>query len=385
MLEALTEVVQGLVAVEPDKLADGESVVALHRLLAQLEAVTTRATAAFDAGREWQGDGAQTAAQWVATECRLPRGAARRRVALGRHLRHLPACEQAWLDGELGADHVRVVARVRRAATQQALARDEGVLVDDAALLRFEAFCRAVAYWEQLADPDGADDAEDGRFARRDLQLGQSYGGLFFGRIILDPVGGTVVADELERRAEALFAADWDEARARLGREPTVAELARTPGQRRADALVAMATAAGTAPRDGRRPAPLFSVLVGYETLRGRVCELANGTVLSPAALVPWLDQAYVERAVFTPAGRVEVSERARLFSGATRRAIEVRDRCCGHPYCDVPADRCQADHVVPYSQGGLTTQENGRLACGFHNRLRQPPRRPPPPPGPDG
>jgi 5-methylcytosine-specific restriction endonuclease McrA len=34
-------------------------------------------------------------------------------------------------------------------------------------------------------------------------------------------------------------------------------------------------------------------------------------------------------------------------------------------------------DHVVPHSQGGLTTQENGQVLCGYHNRLRY--ERPPP------
>ncbi len=383
MLEALGEAIDELADVDPAKLCDPDSVVALHRLQARLDAITTRAVAAFDVEREWQADGAQTAAQWVATECRLPRGVARRRLALGRRLRRLPACQQAWLDGDVTADHVRVIAGAQRPATVAVFDRDEAMLVDSARRLRFEAFCRAVAYWDQLADPDGADDAEDRRFARRGVHLDQSYGGLFYGRITLDPVGGTIVSDELERRARILFDQDWAEARARLGREPTLAELARTPGQRRADALVAMATAARIAPPDGRRPAPLFTVLVGYETLYGRICELSNGTVLSPVALLPWLDQAYLERAVFTPEGRVEVSARARLFAGATRRAIEVRDRCCAHPYCDVPADRCEVDHVIPHAEGGPTTQANGRLACDFHNRLRER-RRPPPPPEPD-
>jgi hypothetical protein len=44
------------------------------------------------------------------------------------------------------------------------------------------------------------------------------------------------------------------------------------------------------------------------------------------------------------------------------RRAIEVRDRHCQHPSgCDVPAEECDIDHKVPYSEGGLTTQGNGR------------------------
>src|SRR6185312_4488919 len=117
---------------------------------------------------------------------------------------------------------------------------------------------------------------------------------------------------------------------------PDAFEIRRTPAQRRVDALVEMATRSRTAPIDGIRPRPLFTVLVGYETLRGRICELANGRgVLSPRQLLPWLDQAVVERAVFGPRNRVDVSATARLFTGATRRAVEIRDHGgCTHPYC---------------------------------------------------
>jgi HNH endonuclease len=100
--------------------------------------------------------------------------------------------------------------------------------------------------------------------------------------------------------------------------------------------------------------------------------------VVTPGSLLPWLEEADIERAVFTPSRRIECSETSRLFTGATRRAIELRDRECQHPYCDVPAERCQADHIIEYSKGGLTTQENGRLLCGHHNR--QGDQRPPPP-----
>jgi 5-methylcytosine-specific restriction endonuclease McrA len=66
----------------------------------------------------------------------------------------------------------------------------------------------------------------------------------------------------------------------------------------------------------------------------------------------------------------VSVSHRRR-FTGALRRAIEVRDRHCAHPSgCEVPAHLCDVDHIVPWSQGGATSQENGRLLCSTHNRL---------------
>jgi 5-methylcytosine-specific restriction endonuclease McrA len=34
-------------------------------------------------------------------------------------------------------------------------------------------------------------------------------------------------------------------------------------------------------------------------------------------------------------------------------------------------------DHVVPFSEGGPTTQENAQVLCGPHNRMRY--ERPPP------
>jgi hypothetical protein len=387
MITELRAALDQLVEVDPSLLADPAAVVDLHRELARLEAVVTRAAAAFDASKEWQVDGAQTAGQWIATRCHLPRGTARRRVGLGRQLRHLPVCEAAWLDGHITSAHVGTIAGVRRPETEEALARDEELLVSKGKDLRFEAFVRVVAYWDQRADPDGADEREEARWRRRDVYLTESFGGLWLGKMTLDPISGAIVGSELGRCEQELFERDWAEAKARLGRDPTIVDLARTPGQRRADALVEMATRSLGAQRGDRRPAPLLSVLVGYETMQGRICELAGGGVVAPRALLPWLDEAYLERAVFKPDGRVEVSETARLFTGATRRAIELRDRTCQHEYCDRPASRCQADHIVPYNQGGPTRQDNGELLCGFHNRLKEklnaggPRRRPPPAP----
>jgi hypothetical protein len=70
---------------------------------------------------------------------------------------------------------------------------------------------------------------------------------------------------------------------------------------------------------------------------------------------------------------------RRRIFSGATRRGVEVRDRECFHELCDVPASECEIDHVQPWAAGGLTVDDDGRAACGYHNRRRQ--RRSEPPP----
>ena len=381
-LGSLISGIDSVVGVEPERLADPDSIVELHRQVARLEAVEARAVAAFDAGRVWEAERARTAAAWLSVRCRLAKSVAKREVRLGRSLRHLPVCERAWLAGELTADHVNVLASVRRPETEERLADDEELLVGYGKAMSFAGFVRVVRYWAQHADPDGEDDgAADDRAARK-FHFTQSIGGMWFSDGVFDPLSGAAVATELRRLEDRLFEADWAQAKARLGREPTVDDLARTAPQRRADALLEMAIRSASAPAGGRRPEPLFTVLVGWETLQGRICQLANGTVVAPGALLPWLDTAWLERVVFDGPSRViDVGAAQRLFKGATRRAVEVRDQECFHEFCDTPADQCQVDHITPYMAGGPTIQSNGRMACGAHNRARH--KRPDPDPDP--
>jgi len=368
----LTAVVDRMVAADPSSPADAETVLGLNRQLERLGAVNTRVTAAFDASRAWADDGARSAAAWLATRAQLPPATARRRVRVGRALRSMGIVEEAWLAGDIGDAQVGLLANAHTPATAEVFSRDEQALVDDAIRLRFGDFSRVLWYWSYHADPDGAESQATKDHASRRLHLSQSYRGMWFGDFALDAISGAIVNDELKRIADELFAADWAEARRRLGADPTALDLCRTPAQRRADALVEMATRSASSPGDGRRPEPLFSVFVGYESFAGMICELANGTVITPGSLVPHVDRAWVERVVFDGPSRVtDVGVHRRIFGGGTRRAVQARDRQCFHPYCDRPAEDCEIDHVEPYAAGGLTTQANGRVACDFHNRAR--------------
>jgi hypothetical protein len=278
--------------------------------------------------------------------------------------------------------------------TAEPFARDEAALVDDARGLSWPEFCVAIDYWRQHADPDGIErDAEPDEAARRlHLSPGLRGTGILDGR--LTPLGRATVAGALGRIEQELFEADWAQARAEHGDQACVAHIARTPAQRRHDALVELARRALANPPGGRRPEPLVSVLVGYETFRGRVCQLADGTVVTPGTVASLLGEAWIERVVFDGPSRVVDLGQARRFTGAARRALEIRDRHCTHPGCDEPAQRCQGDHIQPWSTGGPTTPDNGQLRCGYHNRWRwhhpdpdhppEPPHPPDPPPGAD-
>ena len=299
-------------------------------------------------------------------------------MRLGRALRHMPVVEAAWLAGVVGEAQVAAFAAARTPDTAACFGRDESMLVDQARALGYRQFLKALAYWAQLADPEGSERSAERQRADRHLHVSQTFGGAFSLDGLFDPVDGTVVANALRRIEQELFRADWADAKERVGEGVCARDLARTPAQRRADALVVMARRAQGMPAGSRPPEPLFSVLVDYDTFK-RVCELADGTVVAPGSLVRALGEGWVERVVFDGPDRIKnVGVRRRIFSGATRRSIELRDRTCFHPTCDVSAEECQIDHVQPWSQGGPTTEDNGRAACGFHNRARQGARPPP-------
>jgi len=399
---ALATAIDDLFDEGPEAFADGASVVGLLTQVARLDAFVAETVAEFDGSGEWGESGACSARAWLKAEARLSNREADAHLHRGRALPHLPHTKEAFEQGALRGDHVDALAPLARGRTAEALGVDEHRLVDVGRRCSHQRFVQAVEQWRQGADADGTDEVAERRRTRRDAYLVESLDGMWFGGMTLDPVSGIILSNELRRLEQQLFDEEWAAARRRLGREPTTADLCRTPAQRRVDAFVEMARRSRTAPADGRKPQPLFTVLVTYEAMYGRLCQLEGGSVVPPGHLLPWLVDADVERAEFQvrmgatatmravdarsferavtlPVTRVECPPTDRFFTGATRRAIQVRDRICAHPGCDVPAGRCQVDHIQPYSQGGPTTQENGRLLCPAHNRMRNHSERPPP------
>ena len=370
VLEEVTAAIDRLVATDVGVLADSEALVALHAQVERLTAALTRAAGRFDADGSWAADGARSAAAWISARCRMPMPAARRRSSLARALRSMPETESAWLAGRIAEAQVTVL-RGARDTSQTSFCRDEPALVAKAVSLQHRHLVREVAYWRQQAAPDDAErEAADDHEARR-AHLSPGMHGTGFLDVLFDPYGYAIFEQTLTLIEQELFAADWTDARSRLGDTLSVRDLRRTPAQRRHDALVEMARRARALPAGARLPEPLFTLHLGTDSAR-RMCQLATGTVVTPGSAIRWLDDAWIERiASGLPDRPVNVSVRRRLFTGATRRAVQARHTECYHELCDIPAERCQIDHIQPYATGGPTIDTNGRPACGFHNRLR--------------
>ncbi|SDL39971.1 HNH endonuclease [Arthrobacter sp. ov407] len=80
-------------------------------------------------------------------------------------------------------------------------------------------------------------------------------------------------------------------------------------------------------------------------------------------------------RRLYTHPGTGELigmDSRARLFPPGHRRFIQARDDTCRTPYCDAPIRHL--DHIVPWHEGGETTQTNGAGLCEACNHTKETP-----------
>lgn len=338
-------------------------VVELRRVAARLAAVEAALIDRVDTARPWAEDGYLTTAHWLASSDNSSVDHARGDVRLARRLRSMPATAAALAAGDVTESHARKLASLNGPRTTEAFAEAEEFLVGQARTMRWPDFAKACAYWLRLNTPDDPDpDKADRDHRHVALHDGLRGTGLLEGE--LTPVAKATVRGELDRLERELFEADWAEAKQLHGDATTVADLARTTRQRRHDALVEMATRSATAPAGGTRPRPRVSVLVGYDAFK-QMCELADGTLVSSATAASLLDEAVVERIVMDGASRVLDIGRARSFVGAARRAVEIVDRHCTGTGCDVPAERCEIDHIWRYADGGPTRPDNGQCHCG--------------------
>jgi hypothetical protein len=269
----------------------------------------------------------------------------------------MPNTAEAFAAGSISSDHVDLLARARSGGREAQFADHEADLVGHCTDLRYSDARRVIEYWRQRADAEAAEFEGERRCEAARLSVSSTLDGTVVLDAVLDPISGEIVGDEIHRLERELHLADRSDG--------TI----RTAAQRRAAALVEMASRSRTAPADGRRPRPLFTVLVGDESV-DRLCELTGGAVLTPNELARWAGDADLETVLFDGPSTVISVSRRRTFSGALRRAVQVRDRRCQHRSgCDERSDRCDVDHIVPHAESGPTSQFNGKLECPPHNR----------------
>jgi hypothetical protein len=271
-------------------------------------------------------------------------------------LMDMPHSRAAVLEGRLSIDHVDLFLRCATPERWERFLADEAALVATCEATGLFSVCeRTLRYWANRVDDEL--DLERSRPAPSTLYLsrnGVTGEGVLNGT--LAPVDAEIVENELKRLMADIKAED------------TAAGCSRTTSQRRAVAMVRMAARSIIA--HGPSARPLFQFIAGDLTAR-RMCELGSGHVVHPDDLEPYVDTALVESFLFDGPMVLIAKSKQRTFTGALRKAIQVRDRRCTHrSQCDAPAQDADIDHYRPASRGGSTTQTNGKVKCHPHNRI---------------
>jgi hypothetical protein len=327
----------------------------LRRLADQVEACFAEATAAFERSGAYKDVGARTAASWLRHHLRMTAGEARRRIRVGEQLPELRLVRQAFLDGEIGLNHVEIIAAAFDELGAEAVRAAESSLVELARLNDPWDLRDAIRALKQSVDPDSVDEAARRAMARRHFSV-TPVGDEYVAKGVLDAETGAMLAQVLDTMSKP-----------EAGDE-------RSAGQRRVDALHELCRSvldSGLPKDNGVRPH--VTVVLSWEALVGKLGAappVLDGFGSVSTSLVRQLAcDAQVSRVVISPNGSpIELGRSARSPSAAQRRGARVRDG----GRCRVPGCRSrlvQLHHIVHWVDGGPTDLQNMVSLCPRHHR----------------
>ena len=345
---------------EADGEALGEALIQIREAgIDPLESVFASGLRRFDRAGEYRADGALSAVAWMRERCNLSGGAAAERVNIARQLEKLPQTAKAFASGSVGFQHVALIARTAENVGTLSVQEEEGNLLQAAHRMDPGRFAGVAKDFEQRVDREAALADANRAYARRYLHISEPQDGIVRLDGLLDVEGGATLRTALL----ALM-------------PPPKNDDDRTPGQRRADALVDLArrpldgSKLGTV--GGQRPHLVITATV--ETLAGLpgapaaqlegVGPIPQETAqrLACDATLSWLTgHAELEN---------ETSHAHRRIPAATRRALVARDHDCVFNGCHRPAIWCDGHHLTWWTRGGKTELPNLALVCGRHHRM---------------
>ncbi|MHB8717347.1 MAG: HNH endonuclease signature motif containing protein [Candidatus Dormibacteria bacterium] len=342
----------------------GDDLIGLRRQIDRLEAQFIRRLQRFDRNHGAHGENSPTTISWLRSTCGLTTKAAAERVRMAGALDELPLTAASFESGRSPYANVSMITRLGSTIGLEETRDVETTLVTAAEKLDAGRMCRLVEYTRHRLDAAGALDQENRNHERRFLAVDRTFDGVVVIHGELDTEGGAIVRTALDALSKKQGADDR-----------------RSGGQRRADALVDIASAMlrmGDLPSvHGERPH--LVVTASVDALRGVAgAEPAEiqGFGFIPAETARRLAcDASVRIAVELPGGAAgdrsfSIGRASRSAPAPMRTAISLRDDGCRFPGCDRPAAWTDAHHVDHWIDTGATAVPNLLSLCRFHHRV---------------
>ena len=252
-----------------DDASLGEPLIEIREVIDRSEALFTDGVRRFDKSGEYKADGSLSVIAWLRWKCKLSGGAAAERVAIAHQLEKLPKTGAAFARGELGYQHVAVIARTAEHVGATAVRKEEGNLLKAALSMDPGQFTGVAKTFEHRVDAEGALAEANRAYERRYLHVGEPQDGLARIDRLLDAEGGATLRTALN----PFMTPSKDDDR--------------SPGQARADALLELcrprsrAKQTDSAKQDyGSGPRPHLIIKASVETL--------SRTAGAPAGELDW-------------------------------------------------------------------------------------------------
>jgi hypothetical protein len=96
----------------------------------------------------------------------------------------------------------------------------------------------------------------------------------------------------------------------------------------------------------------------------------ATRLLAGPSGLAAWLRTHLTTGPAATMSQPLDVGLPTEVIPTHLRRAVVLRDRRCAFPGCERAPAGCHVHHVVPRSEGGITSLANCVLLCPFHHLI---------------
>src|SRR5438105_14264899 len=333
----------------------GSVAIRLRAVADRNEAVTAEVLRRLDKSEAYKDDGALSLGSWLRWRCKLSAGAAADRVTIAQQVEKLPKYEEAFARGEIGYQHVAVIAKSAEHVGAAAVRKEEANLLKAAQTMDPGQFTGVAKSFEHRVDAEGALAEANRAYARRYLHIGEPQDGLIRLDGLLDAEGGATLRTALN--AHMLPGKDDD----------------RTPGQRRADALVEICRQPAKRSSDGAGPRPQLIITASVDTLAGipgaPAARLDSGAMVPSATVQRLACDAAITRITGLGEFDQEVTHASRSIPAATRRALAARDQHCVFASCDRLPVWCDGHHLVFWTRGGSTALPNLALMCRPHHR----------------
>src|SRR5205814_3081862 len=234
-----------------DDVSLGEPLIEIREVIDRSESLFAAGVRRFDKSGEYKADGALSLTAWLRWKCKLSGGAAMERVEIARQLEKLPQTGAAFASGDVGYQHVAVLARTAEHVGAAAVRKEEASLLRAAQTMDPGQFTTVAKNFEHRVDAAGALAEANLARERRYFHVAEPQDGLVRLDGMLDVEGGATLRTALQAFMKP------------------VKDDARSYGQRCADAVVELARQGSGAKRDGAGPRPQLIIRASLDTLAG--------------------------------------------------------------------------------------------------------------------